>query len=206
MALARNKKESPVDKQESTQDTSQVVDADTQVAKRASDEIIAEVMRRADTFDEDALRSIKDFDQAIALVHQAHGPIESASDELGDGFAILSDEDKRRLVGVPLLFMEWDFYDGDFGSKFVAIRVVARNPDGGVSKYIVNDGSTGVCEMLARYQVKTGKTGGLLCHKGFRASDYTYCEACGEVVNPQYDAVHAKNHKKATTFYIDTSA
>lgn len=177
-----------------------------QVATRPVDELPQEIAAQPSTYDRDALRELNDFDAAVAMATAAHGPIDDASD-LGDGFALLKDDGKGRLVNVPLLFMEWSFYPGDFGSQFVAARVMARNPDGGISKYIVNDGSTGICDQLAAFSKRTGKYGGLLAKRGLRVSDYSYCEMCAKVQCDNPDSHRAMGkHKRAETYYIDTAA
>lgn len=161
-----------------------------EVAKtRAIDEIVPEVMGGASTFNEDDLRALTSFDDAVRLATQEHGPIATVSDVLGDGFALLNN--KAILTGVPSLFMEWAFRDGDFGRPFVSVRVVARNADGGMSRYIVNDGSTGIAEQLAKYTKDTGKTGGLFAAHGLRASNY--------------EIETEEGPKSATTYYIDTA-
>lgn len=177
-----------------------------QVATRPVDALVPEVMTQASAYDSDTMRELSSFDEAVRLATEAYGPIDDAAD-LGDGFALLKEEDKRRLVGIPLLFLEWNFYPGDYGSMFVAIRMVARNKDGGVSKYIVNDGSTGIADQLAAYTKRTGKSGGLMVRQGFRVSEYTYCELCG-AVKCMSETVHRDSgaHKKAETYYVDTSA
>lgn len=206
MARSTKTQQSTEEPVQSTQDIPGVTDESTQqVATRPADELAPEMMHTR-LFEEGDLRNIDSFEAALQLAAGVHGDLADASKEIGDGFALLDEAGKRRLVGVPLIFMEWSFYDGDYGSKFVAARVVARNPDGGVSKYIINDGSTGICDMLAKYQKETGRFGGLVARMGLRASEYTYCAECGSVVNPDIDAEHRRDHKAATTYYIDTSA
>ena len=156
-------------------------------------------------YDEDALRSITTFDEAMALTRETHGDISDASEEIGDGFALLSNEDKAKLIGVPLLLMEWRENMGDFG-PFMSIRLVARNRDGSMAKYILNDGSTGIAEGLRQFTQRTGKTGGLALRNGLRVSEYTFCDVCQSAACSVPD-LHAKNnHRKARTFYLDTSA
>ena len=178
------------------------------MARRPVDDIPAEVMRSV-VFNEDALRNLTSFDEAIALTTAVLGePVTDASQELGDGFALLDSDHKGRLANVPLLLMDWNFYDGDFGRKFVAVHIVARNPDGGISKYILNDGSTGICDTLAKYTMRTGKTGGLRVNNGLRESVYTYCEQCQSADKCALPETHKAQgkHKRAVTYYLDTSA
>lgn len=160
------------------------------VRRRALDELVLEVMGGGTVFSRDELMAITNFDDAVRLATEVHGQIVAADQELGDGFALLTKEQKNLLCGVPLLLMEWKFRGGDFGN-FVTLRVIARNPDGSVSKYIVNDGSTGIAEQLADYQTNTGRTGGMFVGKGFRRSDY--------------EVMIGEELKAATTFYLDTS-
>lgn len=159
-----------------------------------------------DRYDDEAFRDAQSWDDFVRLAQEAYGQIDDAGHVLGDGSTLLKEEDKKRLVGVPLMFMNWNFYPGDFGADFVAARVVARNPDGSASKYIINDGSTGVCDTLREYTKRTGKNGALFARHGLRTSEYTYCAACGEVKSqPALDAHHASEHKRAMTYYIDTA-
>lgn len=164
----------------------------TPANSRASEQLPTEIIN-ASAWDEDALRSITSFDEAVRLATTAYGDVETASDVLGDGFALLNSEDKGLLVGRPMLLMEWGFYDGDYGSKFVGIRAVVQNRDGSMGKYIFNDGSTGILEQLAKYTLKTGRTGGLSVKNGLRVSEYDYTdEETGKT-------------RKAQTYYLDTA-
>jgi hypothetical protein len=161
-----------------------------------------------DRFAPEALRDIKTFEDAARLLYMAGIETVEAGQVLGDGFALLKDEGKARLVGVPILLLEWDFYPGDFGDTFVAIRLVARNPDGTAGKYIINDGSTGIAKMLKDYTNRTGMAAGLVVRNGLRPSSYTFCEACARpLAAGEADDEHreAGKHKKATTYYLDTS-
>jgi hypothetical protein len=160
------------------------------VRRRALEELVVEVMGGGSAFSRDELMAITSFDEAIRLATEVHGHVTYADQELGDGFALLSKDQKNLLCGVPLLLLEWKFRGGDFGN-FVTLRVIARNPDGSVAKYIVNDGSTGIAEQLADYMTNTGRTGGMFVGKGFRRSDYEV-EINGET-------------RDASTFYLDTS-
>lgn len=168
-----------------------------------------EVMAVRDMFSEEALRDIVSFEDAARLLYANDVAIDDAATVIGDGFALIRKERKGILVGVPLLILEWNFYPGDYGDTFVAMRVVARNPDGSAGKYIVSDGSTGIAESLRKYTARTGKATGLMVRNGFRASDYTYCNTCDRPLrNGEADDEHrdAGEHVKATTYYLDTSA
>lgn len=168
-------------------------------------------------FTEEELRGITSFEDAVRLLYRQDIAIDDAAQVLGDGFAMLKDEKKSLLVGVPLLLMEWNFWPGDYGDTFVGMRIVAQNPDKSASKYIVNDGSTGIAEALKKYTARTGKTSGLFVPNGFRESKYTYCQACinpktnqpgRPLANGESDDEHrdAKQHIPAITYYLDTTA
>jgi hypothetical protein len=164
-----------------------------------------------DMFDEDALRAIASFDDALALTREYLGEIEEADQVLGDGFSVLKQDDKGRLVGVPLILMEWNFYPGDYGSDFVAVRIAARNENGTIGKYILNDGSTGIATMLRRYADRTGKRGGLFVKHGLSVSEYDYCSMCQKAASKcDVPDVHKNSPERlwrpAKTFYLDTSA
>lgn len=160
--------------------------------KSALDDMVPEIMAGGSAFDEDQLRDLSSFEDAARMVAEAYGDLVSADTVLGDGFTLLESKDKALLCGLPLILMEWAFRDGDHGRPFASVRVMARNKDGGVSRYIFNDGSTGIAEQLAKYTKRTGKLGGLVVKNGLRRSDYDYEE----------DGVT----KQATTYYLDTSA
>lgn len=197
---ARARKESTVD----TENTfpGQVTEDELNTASTEDSQMVL-----SDRYDTEALQKIGSFQEALELVGSTLGYVEDAAKAMGDGFALLSsDGAKARLVKKPLILMSWDFYPGDFGDEFAAIRIVAQEDNGTISKYIVNDGSTGVAKMLREFTNKTGKRGGLLVRNGFRASEYDFCEecrsaTCAEPV-PHKEAGH---HKRATTYYIDTS-
>lgn len=143
-------------------------------------------------FDDLALSEISSFDDALALLAADGTVIEHASDVIGNGFTIL--KDKSLLCGVELLFLGWSFNAGDNGD-FVSCYVVARMPGSKVpSKFIVNDGSTGLYKDLFNYTKKTGRIKGLHVKNGLTRSDYTYVDK------------ETGEQRPATTFYLDTSA
>jgi hypothetical protein len=153
------------------------------------------------TFTDDDLRSLTSFDQALALTEQTHGEIVDAERELGNGFRVLDNKDKAKLVGVPVILMDWTFNDGNFG-KFVSVYLVSKNEDGSIGRWILNDGSTGIAAVLAEYTNKTDRRGGLLVRGGLRFSEYTYCGECRHAVNPGEDMEHKSEHGLARTYYL----
>jgi hypothetical protein len=132
------------------------------------------------------------FADALALAKEIYGEesVQLASDAIGDGFALTDNKDQ--FIGKPCIFLKWTFSQGDFidpktkeKREFASIRVVT--PGG---KYVINDGSTGICDQLRQFTMENfGRQGGLISARGLRRSDYEH---------PEYGS--------ATTYYIDTSA
>jgi hypothetical protein len=130
-----------------------------------------------------------DFD-AVALLSELGiegvSTILDAAQEIGDGWKILSDKDD--LINVPFVIVNYRFKEGDFykdGSKaaFGVFHVVTREAietAGAKGKWIVTDGSTGLCAQVSEwcdknnidYTSKDAKPA-LACSKGLVRSDYT---------------------------------
>jgi hypothetical protein len=181
--------------------TSDTPEPSTAVAKtRALDEMNPEIIAQATNFTEDDLRNLTDFDEAVRLTQQTLGePVAVASKEIGDGFALI--DDKTQLVGVPMLLMEWTFRDGDFGT-YVSVRGMTESG----KKFIINDGSTGIAEDLAKFTERTGRLGGLLVAKGLRVSEYP-TGADGQPLDKATVKEHPDLVKgKGITFYLNTSS
>lgn len=136
----------------------------------------------------DALASISSFDDALTLLRETYGEnaVVVASEVMGDGFAMLTD--KNRLIGMAFLVVTWNFTVGDHG-EFVAARIVTADN----KKYILTDGSTGICAQLSDFTAKHNRQHGMVVEKGLRRSDYTYTDAEGK-------------ESPATTYYLDLSA
>lgn len=141
----------------------------------------------AEGFTTEDLRGIDSFESALSLVTGTLGAPVLASEELGDGFALLTDKD--RLIGQAMIILQFAFHESDKGTngEFVSMHVVTR----GGEKFIVNDGGSGIYAQLRDY-VNThpgAPLGGILVAKGLRRSDYIHPE-----------------HGASTTHYLDTSA
>jgi hypothetical protein len=153
--------------------------------------------------DDDTLRGITSFDDALAVM-QEQGAVEVADAVLGNGFSIADDKVKDRLIGIPLAFLSWSFNQGDYGSAddgsnvFVSAMVVTQANE----KYIINDGSTGVCKQLQEYTKRTGETKNLVVRHGLRKSEYRIHRETKIPVARGYDGPT----EPASTYYIDTSA
>lgn len=124
------------------------------------------------------------------LLHQFGNQAVVASEVIEtDQFGMLLDKDnKALLVKQPMIIVKWDFYPGDFGKEFVSAWVITQDD----KRYILNDGSTGICDQLRELTDRTGRKTMLGCPKGLRVSEYDYTLPTGAVT-------------RAKTFYIDLS-
>lgn len=129
-------------------------------------------------FSTEEMRGIQSFADVEALF-AAHGiKVVDASEEIGDGFALVDNSDKSKFEGRQMMILSWHFAEGDFkrqdGEKteFVAVRFVAPEPTGGIGKYVITDGGAGIYKQLREYTDRTGVASGLFVKKGLRASRY----------------------------------
>jgi hypothetical protein len=164
--------------------TEAMADLDTKVAEVMTDRELnrasgGEVEKASvpNKFSTEDYAAIGSFDDAIALASGVYGDILSAEDvpEFSDGFRVATEQDKRNMVGVPLFLVDWKFLDSDYGvegDKFVVIHAVTRNDDGGVTKWVITDGSTGIARDLRNFTEKTGRDGGMLFKGGLSISEY----------------------------------
>lgn len=147
---------------------------------------------------EDGVQAITSFTDAMVLLKTELGEnaVGTALESLGDGFPIL--EDKRRLEGQPLLFIDWNFIPSEKTAPlkegeepwpgrgmFTSARVITSDN----RKFRVNDSGQGMHRQLWEYSQKTGRQAGLVASGGLKVSDYTN-----------------KDGIEGTTVYIDTSA
>jgi len=137
------------------------------------------VVNSGTVFTDGILASMATWDEALAVFEGAGVGIESIED-YGSGFKLLND--KNRLVGVPLLVIEWRFtaskkYTNDAGepAEFVSAMVITKHGD----RYIINDGSTGIAAQLRMVQNQreaknhANPQAGLLVEDGLKRSEYT---------------------------------
>lgn len=160
-------------------------------------------------FTKDARTEISSWDDALRLMQSEYDTVLNIHEtELGDGFRVASDDDMRRLIGVPLMLLEWRRNDGDF-SSFISIVAVAQNDNGTASKWIINDGGTGIMAQVLDFETKYSRNGGLVCRKGLRVSDYFTDQETGKPISKKELIEYHKTGKatgKGRTFYLDTSA
>ena len=149
-------------------------------------------------FTREELKDITSFEDIEKLFAQRNVEIESASEELGDGFVVLEREGKDQLLGRTVMILSWAFSEGDFG-EFVTARMVTRLDNGTVGKFIVNDGSTGLCRDLKTYtEGHKGRRVGLFAQHGLRKSEYMK-----SLPDPKTGEM---KDSPAVTYYLDTSA
>jgi len=152
-----------------------------------------EIEQKWQQFSTEELKNLQSFEDVEQLFASREETIVSASDELGDGFALI--DNKSILEKRPVMFVSWSFSDGDFSEEFVSARVMCRLDNGTVGKFVVNDGGSGIRKQLRDYtDSHKGNQGGLFAAKGLRVSEYDYTD-------PDTGKV-----SKAETWYIDTSA
>lgn len=160
--------------------------------------------------DDQDLRNVQSYDDAMQLAEALNETVISISEELGSGFALLDDKDK--LVKTPFVIIQWRFTAGDFGG-FVSAAVVTRGGD----KFIINDGSAGIMAQLMELSQRRKRFGGLSVAAGLRKSQYATCPdfdgGCGKPMSR--DEIECSNPKcgytgdkrgQSETFYLDTSA
>ena len=154
---------------------------------------LAKAPKTPQAYDDETLSAIQGYAEAraLALADSVSGELESFAD-YGNGFTVLPSDEKARLVKVPFIVLAWAFHTGDNGA-FVSATIVTKTGE----KLILNDGSTGIRDQLAKVTDKrtargldaVKATSGLDVPGGLRRSDYKYRDDRGE-------------EKNATTYYL----
>jgi len=143
-----------------------------------------------EAFNDADLRSISSFEDAVALVERTFGDVLDAEDEIGTGFVKL--ENKNRLLGVPLVILNFTLsvgdYVGDDGQPqyFAAVRVVTAAGE----KLWFTDGGTGIYRQLEDLHVRSRRNGGIYVKEGLRVSKYDWTDSNG-------------NKQPGETFYLN---
>lgn len=158
------------------------------VASKAVDKTASDAIVEANksVFDDDELAQIQNAADALALFGpDTANELEDISD-YGSGFEILPRDRKDSLIGTPLFLVQWKFTDSKeyVGSEFVSVHLVTE--DG--RKWILNDGSTGICAQLRRVtarRLREGKSNpqsALRVKNGLRKSEYPTEDAKGNKI------------------------
>ena len=134
------------------------------------------------------LRGLQSLADVQALFESHDIAVVDASEELGDGFALVKNKDQ--FIGRGMMVLSWAFGAGDFGegSGFVAVRFCVQETNGTLGKYVLTDGGTGIYATLKEYTERTGLTGGMYVKNGLRKSEYV-----------------TEENENAVTHYLDTS-
>ena len=165
------------------------------------------VVRRRSTFTEDVLRKITDWNSLGEFVRGNDIAVENLS-TYGANLTVVNKADKDALINVPFMIVDYRFQEGDSG-PFVSVVIVTKNPisiDGGTpsSKFVVNDGSTGIMAQLERIEAERAESHGdeirpLYCEHGLRKSEYVRRDENGEpILNERTGAP-----ERAVTYYLN---
>lgn len=139
---------------------------------------VAEVMtiKQPRLFTDEELTGLSSWQQIENLIKDVGIPAADLSD-LGNGFEILSDRAKDRLISVPFYILDWRFNKGEQSDQFVSVMVMTK----GGEKLVVNDGGMGIYrQMVSLTEKLQGGRAVLLVPKGLSRSDYTYVNSNGE--------------------------
>lgn len=180
------------------------------MARRTEEEIadagVAEVMRPEFNISDEEMMNLDSFDAAIELATAKHGAVTTSK-----AVRIAGDAEKAKLVGLPILLMEWHFVvsDGRFGDKgreYVEVLCAVKEADGGLQRWKITDGSTGIAKQLRAYTDKTGTTGGVFVPNGIRVSEYPLDPATRQPMTRDqqraYDT-HNRPYPMGRTYYVD---
>lgn len=119
--------------------------------------------------------------------------------DAGDGFKLISGEgDKRKLVGVPFIVIDWKENESSRfpGRTFYTLRIKTVTNE----NVIVNDGGAGIRSQLASFD-EQGRHGAIACRHGFRVSEYEVEDESGaKVLDPA-----TKQPIRSRTYYLDTA-
>lgn len=108
--------------------------------------------------------------ETIAATLSAQGDVVDAEEEFGDGAVLYRKEDKRKLVGVPMILFDWAFSEG-VGASGEKVTCRLKLADGTVA--VINDGSAGIYGQIKELEERDDSGRALLLKHGLRASDYT---------------------------------
>lgn len=163
----------------------------------------AKALSRAQQFSDEELRNVDSFESAFALAESMFGEVTDVTQELGNGFTLITD--KAPLVNTAFVILSCAFNEGDFGT-FASIACVTKAGE----KYIFNDGSTGVHNQLFELILTKKRTGGFLAPTGLNASEYDTCankDCLRARPNAMKTCVHcgdtSEKRGTATTYFLN---
>lgn len=131
---------------------------------------MTEVVPAQTRLSDDDLERMSSYADVAAYATEAGLAAVDVSD-YGTGVELLDKNGKNRLVGVEFLILDWQWRTGDFAEEgYVSLTLMTK--DG--SKYVLNDGSTGIREDVRRLERKIGGKAIVKVGKGLSRGDYTY--------------------------------
>lgn len=150
---------------------------------------------------------------ALALIGVTEITEAVDAEEITGGWRVL--KDKEYLVGRPFYIVKMSFNDSDYArfvdgkrvdGKFVTLHIITDDPEH--DRFVVSDGSTGVCESAIKWaQLHGDPTGKMIhCKRGFRVSNYTYREQVRDKSGAlvfQEDGEPEMAESPASTYYFD---
>ncbi|MFK0295137.1 hypothetical protein ACIQU6_32345 [Streptomyces sp. NPDC090442] len=136
-------------------------------------------------------------DEEIARIQEAGFESVAAHaalfDKFSDSYEVI--KDKRELVAVPFVSLEWQFHEGDNG-EFVSAVIMQRDN----SLSVLNDGGTGIYRQYKQLTESIGRQRGPIMHKGgLRTSEYWFNPHTGDISRKRPED---GDWRKATTFYL----
>lgn len=143
------------------------------------------------------------FDQLLDQLRN-DGELKEASD-LGEGYHLVQGkESKAKFVDVPFVILNWRVNEKWKYGPGVSLNIKTAVPvvfEGkAYSKFILNDGSTGIAAQMMDY-IQQGKTAAILCRRGLTRSDYEVTDKDGEpIIDPA-----TNKPVDGTTFYLNTA-
>ncbi|WP_274912138.1 hypothetical protein [Streptomyces sp. WZ-12] len=115
-------------------------------------------------------------------------------DKFSESYSVI--KDKRELIAVPFVSLEWQFNEGDNG-EFVSAVIMRRDN----SLAVLNDGGTGIYRQYKQLTESIGRQRGPIMHKdGLRTSEYWFNPDTGAISRKRPDS--EGDWRKATTFYL----
>lgn len=180
-------------------------------ADQAADAALATI----DRFSDDVLRSLKSVDDVMALMTTTYGRVDSIDDfELGNGFKIVREDEKRRLIGEPFIVLAASYHMGEW-NEFVSMLLFCQRTG---DKLILNDGGAGLPGQIRDLIRESGRPGAWSAPRGLRVSDYKTCvgkvainnSTCGRprpqnVAKCESCADTSEARGTGATFYLDIS-
>ncbi|TBO59094.1 hypothetical protein EYS09_13875 [Streptomyces kasugaensis] len=115
-------------------------------------------------------------------------------EEFTDSYPVI--RDKRELIAVPFISLEWNFHEGDNG-EFVSAVVMRRDN----SLAVLNDGGSGIYRQYKQMTESIGRQRGPIMHKdGLTTSEYWFNSDTGAISRKQPN--DGGDWRKAITFYL----